>query len=49
VVAVHLLTAHPERVERVVAHEPPVVEVLPDAAEHRALIARVQETFRTGG
>jgi hypothetical protein len=23
-----------------VAHEPPVVEVLPDAAEHRALLAR---------
>ncbi|SCF84741.1 hypothetical protein GA0115255_108634, partial [Streptomyces sp. Ncost-T6T-2b] len=30
-------------------HEPPVVEVLPDAAEHRALVARVQDTFRTQG
>ncbi|GAA0902077.1 alpha/beta hydrolase [Streptomyces thermoalcalitolerans] len=49
IVAVHLLTAHPERVARVVAHEPPLVEVLPDAAEHRALIARVRETFRTRG
>ncbi|RSO08953.1 alpha/beta hydrolase [Streptomyces sp. WAC 06783] len=49
IAALHLLTAHPERVERVVAHEPPVVEVLPDASEHRALIARVQETFRTQG
>ncbi|OCC11685.1 alpha/beta fold hydrolase [Streptomyces sp. PTY087I2] len=49
IVAVHLLTAHPERVARVVAHEPPVVEVLPDAAEHRALIARVRDTFRTQG
>ncbi|MCD0486428.1 alpha/beta hydrolase [Streptacidiphilus sp. ASG 303] len=49
VAALHLLTTRPERVERVVAHEPPVVEVLPDASEHRALIARVQEAFRTQG
>ncbi|MGA5701844.1 alpha/beta fold hydrolase [Peterkaempfera bronchialis] len=49
ITALHLLTAHPECVERVVAHEPPVVEVLPDASEHRALIARVQTTFRTQG
>ncbi|MBO8187271.1 alpha/beta fold hydrolase [Streptomyces spirodelae] len=49
IAALHLLTAHPERVARVVAHEPPVVEVLPDAAEHRALVARVRETFRTRG
>ncbi|MFI9576311.1 alpha/beta fold hydrolase [Microbispora rosea] len=49
IVALHLLTAHPERIERVVAHEPPVVEVLPDAGEHRALLARVQDTFRREG
>src|SRR5690606_18659018 len=49
IVALHLLTAHPERVRRVVAHEPPVVEVLPDAAEHRAMLARVQDTFRQRG
>ncbi|MEV0755496.1 alpha/beta hydrolase [Streptosporangium sp. NPDC050280] len=49
IVALHLLCAHCERIERVVAHEPPVVEVLPDAAEHRALLARVQETFRRDG
>ncbi|WP_030920617.1 alpha/beta fold hydrolase [Streptosporangium amethystogenes] len=49
IVALHLLTAHPERIERVVAHEPPAVEVLPDAAEHRALLARVQDTFCRDG
>ncbi|MCC3768117.1 alpha/beta fold hydrolase [Streptomyces sp. UNOC14_S4] len=49
IVALRLLTARPERIARVVAHEPPVVEVLPDAAGSRALIARVQETFRTQG
>ena len=49
ITALHLLTAHPERVGRVVAHEPPAVMVLPDAADHRAFLARVQETFRTRG
>ncbi|MEU1014188.1 alpha/beta hydrolase [Streptomyces sp. NPDC005898] len=49
IAAVHLLIARPERVARVVAHEPPLVEVLPDACEHRALIARVRETFRAEG
>lgn len=49
IASVHLLTTHPERVERLVAHEPPLVEILPDAPEHRALVARVQETFRAEG
>ncbi|WP_438309595.1 alpha/beta fold hydrolase [Streptomyces sp. HUAS TT3] len=49
IAALHLLTAHPERIERLVAHEPPVVEVLPDAHEHRMLIARVKATFQAEG
>ncbi|GGU94395.1 hydrolase [Streptomyces albospinus] len=49
IAAIHLLTTQSERIERLVAHEPPVVEALPDAAEHRAYLARVQETFRTQG
>ncbi|WP_030669006.1 alpha/beta fold hydrolase [Streptomyces sp. NRRL B-1347] len=49
IAAVHLLSTHPDRVERLVAHEPPLVEVLPDAAEHRVLVARVQEAFHAEG
>ncbi|MFF4410989.1 alpha/beta fold hydrolase [Streptosporangium sp. NPDC001559] len=49
IVAMHLLTAHPGRVARVVAHEPPLAEVLPDAAEHRAMLARVREAFDREG
>ncbi|MFF3951020.1 alpha/beta fold hydrolase [Streptomyces sp. NPDC001902] len=49
ITALHLLTTHPGRVARLVAHEPPVVDVLPEAPEHRALVARVQDTFRTQG
>ncbi|MEI5101123.1 alpha/beta hydrolase [Streptomyces sp. PmtG] len=49
IAAVQLLIDHPERIARLVAHEPPLVEVLPDAAEHRAFVARVQETFHTQG
>ncbi|MFH8989457.1 alpha/beta fold hydrolase [Streptomyces sp. NPDC017940] len=49
VAALHLLTARPDRIERLVVHEPPLVEVLPDASEHRALLARVRETFHAEG
>ncbi|MFB6808019.1 alpha/beta fold hydrolase [Streptomyces sp. NPDC056387] len=49
IAAVHLLATRPERVRRLVAHEPPLVEVLPDAPVHRALLVRVQETLRTRG
>ncbi|MFF0311992.1 alpha/beta fold hydrolase [Streptosporangium sp. NPDC004379] len=49
IVALHLLATRPDRVERVVAHEPPVVEVLPDASEHRAMLARVQDVFHREG
>ncbi|MGW6318890.1 alpha/beta fold hydrolase [Streptomyces sp. NPDC055099] len=49
IAALHLLTTHPEHVRRVVAHEPPTVAVLPDASTHLALVARVQQVFRTQG
>ncbi|MFH8787663.1 alpha/beta fold hydrolase [Streptomyces roseoverticillatus] len=49
IAAIGLLARHPERVHRVIAHEPPLVELLEDPAPHRALFAEVRETFRTEG
>ncbi|MFH7599872.1 alpha/beta hydrolase [Streptomyces racemochromogenes] len=49
VAALALLARHPERVRRVVAHEPPLVEVLEDPAPYRALFAEVRELTRTRG
>jgi pimeloyl-ACP methyl ester carboxylesterase len=49
IVALDLLTRHSERLRQVVAHEPPVVRVLPDAARQQAMFADVYDTYRTAG
>ncbi|MEU2630804.1 alpha/beta hydrolase, partial [Kitasatospora sp. NPDC007106] len=49
IVAVDLLARHPGRVRRVVAHEPPLLELLDDPAPHKALFAEVRGTYRTEG
>lgn len=49
VVALDLLTHHPERLRLVVAHEPPCFAILPDAAEQKAFIDEVYTLFRTAG
>lgn len=49
VVALDLLTHHPERLRLVIAHEPPCFAVLPDAAEQKAFVDEVYTLFRTEG
>jgi pimeloyl-ACP methyl ester carboxylesterase len=44
-----LITRHPGRVRTLVAHEPPVMELLPEAAERRAVTEDIIETFRREG
>lgn len=44
-----LVARYPGRVRTLVAHEPPVSELLPDAARYRALNERVGETYRSQG
>jgi pimeloyl-ACP methyl ester carboxylesterase len=44
-----LVARHPGRVRTLVAHEPPLLELLPDAAEQRATADDIVETFHREG
>jgi pimeloyl-ACP methyl ester carboxylesterase len=44
-----LVARHPGRVRTLVAHEPPLLDLLPDAAGARAAVDHMIETFRTAG
>ncbi|GAA1366880.1 alpha/beta fold hydrolase [Streptomyces beijiangensis] len=44
-----LVTRHPGRVRTLVAHEPPLLELLPDAAEQRAKVDDLVDTFHREG
>lgn len=44
-----LVAAHPERVRTLVAHEPPLLELLPDADAHRNATDALIATFRRDG
>ncbi|MFF2550308.1 alpha/beta fold hydrolase [Nocardia sp. NPDC058058] len=49
IVGLDLLAGYPERVHRLVAHEPPCFAILPDAAAQRAFIDEVYALFRAEG
>ena len=49
VVGLALVTAYPGQVRTLVAHEPPVVELLPDSAQLRAQIEDIYDTYRADG
>jgi pimeloyl-ACP methyl ester carboxylesterase len=44
-----LASRHPDRVRTLVAHEPPLLELLPDAVEQRAKTRELMEIFRREG
>lgn len=48
-VALEVLTRHPDAVRTVVAHEPPAMRLLPDGDEKLALFADVYATYRRSG
>ncbi len=49
VVGLELVARHPEQVNTLVAHEPPVLELLPDNARWRAFNQEVYDTYRKDG
>jgi pimeloyl-ACP methyl ester carboxylesterase len=49
VTALALVAAHPDDVATLVAHEPPLIPVLPDAAAAERARAGVRETYAAGG
>lgn len=49
VTALDLLSRYPDRVRLVIAHEPPMFTVLPDAADHAVFFADVHATFLREG
>jgi pimeloyl-ACP methyl ester carboxylesterase len=49
VVGLALVAAHPEAVRTLVAHEPPLIELLPDRAERRADIDNIYRTYLDQG
>ncbi|MGE5287359.1 MAG: alpha/beta hydrolase [Micromonosporaceae bacterium] len=49
VVGLALVTAHPGQVRTLVAHEPPVIELLPDRDQVRAQIEDIYDTYRAEG
>ncbi|MQY06565.1 alpha/beta fold hydrolase [Actinomadura macrotermitis] len=48
-IGLELAARHPGQVRRVVAHEPPVLEFLPDAGHWREVVRKVEEAYRAGG
>jgi pimeloyl-ACP methyl ester carboxylesterase len=49
ITGLELVARHPDQVRTLVAHEPPVTELLPDAESHRASAADVLATHRGQG
>jgi pimeloyl-ACP methyl ester carboxylesterase len=48
-IGLELVARHPDRVRTLVAHEPPLMELLPDVARWRAGFDDISETYRTEG
>ena len=48
-IGLNLAARHPASVRTLVAHEPPCVQLLPDAAQHVAANEAIADTYRTDG
>jgi pimeloyl-ACP methyl ester carboxylesterase len=48
-IGLELVARHPDLVRALVAHEPPAMQLLPDAEKWRETFRRIDETYRTAG
>jgi pimeloyl-ACP methyl ester carboxylesterase len=48
-IGLELVAQHPDLVRTLVAHEPPLMELLPDAESWRSTFRNIDETYRTAG
>ncbi len=48
-IGLNLAARHPERVDVLVAHEPPCIHLLPNAEEHREFAGEIYETYLASG
>ena len=48
-IGLELVARHPELVRTLVSHEPPLMELLPDADHWRSVFREIDETYRTAG
>lgn len=48
-IGLNLAARHPERVRMLVAHEPPCLQLLPDAETYRRTTEEILETYRSAG
>jgi pimeloyl-ACP methyl ester carboxylesterase len=49
IIGMELAARHPEQVRTLVAHEPPLFELLPDRDRWRRVIRRIEDAFAEGG
>src|SRR5438552_5232433 len=48
-IGLELVARHPELVRTLVSHEPPLMELLPDADHWRSVFRQIDETYRSAG
>ena len=48
-IGLELVARHPELVRTLVSHEPPLMELLPDADHWRSVFRQIDDTYRTAG
>jgi pimeloyl-ACP methyl ester carboxylesterase len=49
IVGLDVITRYPDRVSKLVAHEPPLLSILPDAAKHLKFVDDVYDIYRRSG